>query len=131
MATAVRNEWTHVLRSAKEYKAAVAEVDALLDADPARVTEAYDRLELLSVLIQVYEDEHDPIDDSASPQEVVEFMLEQHGLTRARLAPILGGRSRVSEFFSGKRALSLGQIAQLRELLGIPADLLISKPRGR
>ena len=54
-------------------------------------------------------------------------MLAQHGMTRAELAPVMGGRSRVSDFFSGKRALSLAQIAKLRDLLGIPADLLLPR----
>jgi HTH-type transcriptional regulator/antitoxin HigA len=52
-------------------------------------------------------------------------MLEQRGMSRADLAELMGGRSRVSEFFSGKRELSKGQIATLRDVLGIPADLLM------
>jgi HTH-type transcriptional regulator/antitoxin HigA len=116
----------HVLRNAREYRAAVAEIERLLDADPARGSEAYDRLEFLSVLVQAYEDAHDPIDESkGSPQSVVMFMLEQRGMTRAELGPLLGGKSRVSEFFSAKRRLSIEQIRALRDALGIPADLLI------
>jgi HTH-type transcriptional regulator/antitoxin HigA len=46
-------------------------------------------------------------------------------MTRAELAPILGGRSRVSEFFAGKRRLSITQIQKLRDLLNAPADVLI------
>ena len=53
------------------------------------------------------------------------FMLEQKGMTRADLADAMGGRSRVSDFFRGVRPLSTGQIKILRELLGIPADLLL------
>ena len=53
-------------------------------------------------------------------------MLEQKGMTRVQLAPIMGGKSRVSEFLSGKRRLSIEQIIALRETLGIPADLLIA-----
>lgn len=52
-------------------------------------------------------------------------MLEQHGMARAQLVPLLGGKARVSEFFSGKRRLSIEQIRALRDTLGIPADLLI------
>jgi HTH-type transcriptional regulator/antitoxin HigA len=52
-------------------------------------------------------------------------MLEQKGMTRGDLAEIMGGKSRVSEFFAGKRELSVNQIKALREKLGIPADLLI------
>jgi HTH-type transcriptional regulator/antitoxin HigA len=104
----------------------VAEIDRLLDADPKRGSEAHDRLEFLSVLVPAYEDAHDPIDDARSdPQSVVSFMLEQRGMTRAELAPLMGGKARVSEFFSGKRRLSIEQIRSLRDTLGIPADLLI------
>lgn len=116
----------HVLRNAREYKAAVAEIDRLLDADPKRGTTAYDRLEFLSVLVEAYEDEHDPLDESeGTPQSVVEFMLEQKGMTRADLYQLMGGKARVSEFFAGKRSLSINQIRTLHGELGIPADLLI------
>lgn len=116
----------HLLRNAKEYRAAVAEIDQLLDADPKRGTAEYDRLEFLSVLVEAYEDEHDPIDQSVgSPQSIVAFMLEQRDMTRADLHQAMGGKARVSEFFSGKRRLSVVQIRALRDLLGIPADLLI------
>jgi HTH-type transcriptional regulator/antitoxin HigA len=116
----------HVLRTAQEFEAAVAEIDRLLDLDPQPSTGEYDRLELLSVLVEDYEARHYPIDTSdLTPQDVVDFMLEQRGMTRADLAPMMGGRSRVSDFFNGRRALSKGQIEALREHLGIPADLLI------
>jgi HTH-type transcriptional regulator/antitoxin HigA len=116
----------HVLRNAREYKAAVAEIDELLDRDPKRATEAFDRLEFLSVLVQAYENEQEPFDDRGTPQSVVAFMLEQRGMTRGELAALMGGRARVSEFFAGKRDLSISQIKRLRDMLGIPADLLIA-----
>jgi HTH-type transcriptional regulator / antitoxin HigA len=116
----------HVLRNAREYRAAVAEVDALLDRNPKAGTEAHERLEFLSVLVQAYEDEREPADETGTPQSVVDFMLEQRGMTRADLARLLGGRARVSEFFSGKRRLSIAQVRALRDELGIPADLLIA-----
>lgn len=115
----------HVLRNAREYKAAVAEIDRLLDSNPRRGTDEYDRLEFLSVLVEAFEDEHDPIDESGQPRDIVFFMLEQKGMTRADLIPILGSKSRVSEFFSNKRRLSVAQIKALRRVLGIPADLLL------
>ena len=85
---------------------------------------SWDRRE--SVLVEAYEDEHDPLDEAGgSPQSVVGFMLEQRGLTRADLHQAMGGKARVSEFFAGKRRLSIEQIRALRDLLHIPADLLI------
>ena len=119
----------HVLRNEDEYNAALGEIDHLLDADPEPGSEAYERLEFLSVLVQAYEDVRFPMDDTMDPREIVEFMLEQKGLSRSDLAKWLGGRSRVSEFFKGSRSLSIRQIAALTENLGIPADLLIARDK--
>jgi HTH-type transcriptional regulator/antitoxin HigA len=118
----------HILRNEKEYDAAVAEMDALLDRHPPVGSPEHDRLELLSVLVEAYDEEHHAMGATATPQAVVEFLLEQQGMTRANLASVLGGRSRVSEFFSGKRPLSLSQIKKLRRLLNVPADLLLDDP---
>ena len=128
MATATILDFStpHVLRNAKEYKSAVAEIELLLNADPRPRSVPYERLEFLSVLVEAYEEQHDPIDESeGTPQSVVAFMLEQRGMERAALASLMGGKARVSEFFAGKRALSIAQIRALHKELGIPADLLI------
>lgn len=116
----------HVLRTVREYNAAVEEVDRLLDTNPKKGTEDYDRLEFLAVLIKAYEDAHVPELRDPTPQEAVDFFLDQHGMTRAEIAECMGGRSRVSDFFKGVRDLSTGQMKALRERLGIPADLLLA-----
>lgn len=126
MKTVIDLPTPHVLRTAEEYEAAVAEIDRLLEQDPAPFTDDADRLELLSVLVHDYEDRNDPIDDSdLTPQDIVDFMLDQKGMERSELASLMGGRSRVSDFFKGKRELSKSQIEALRDALGIPADLLL------
>lgn len=61
----------------------------------------------------------------ATPTEVVDFVLEQQGRSRASLAPLMGGRSLVSGFFAGVRPLSLGQVRALQGDLGIQTDLMI------
>lgn len=115
---------SRLLRTQAEYRRAVAEVDALLDASDTAGRR--DRLAFVSLLVQEYEDRHDPVErHSTNPQEVVDFMLEQHGMRRADLATIMGGKSRVSEFFAGRRRLSIEQIRALRDALAIPADLLL------
>lgn len=118
----------HVLRNEAEYKAATDAIDHLLDADPQPSSESYERLEFLSVLVQAYEDAHFPVEDLVTPQEVVEFMLEQRNQSRKNLAEWLGGERRMTEFFHDAGSLSLRQIETLREKLGIPADLLIGRP---
>ena len=59
--------------------------------------------------------------------ELITYVMDQHGLTRADLTPILGTPSRVSEVLSGKRQLSITMIRRLRERFHIPADLLIPR----
>lgn len=115
----------HVLRNEEDYEAAVAEVDAILTREPELGTPEADWLEVLVVLIESYEREHYPMGGTSIPQSILEFMLDQRGMSRGDLAEIMGGRSRVSEFFAGKRNLSLTQIRRLRHLLRVPADLLI------
>lgn len=116
----------HVLRTEEEYAEAVRMVDELLDRDPEAGTDDHDLLEFLTVLVEAYEAEHYPDEMFATtPQEVIDFMLSQKGMQRGDLAEIMGGKSRVCEFFAEKRELSRAQIRALRKLLGVPADLLL------
>ena len=57
------------------------------------------------------------------------YLMDQHGLSRADLVPLLGTASRVSEVLGGKRDLSMTMARRLRERFQISADLLV--PRGR
>jgi HTH-type transcriptional regulator/antitoxin HigA len=122
----------HLLRDEAEYDAAVAEIDELLDLDVGEGTADFERLEFLSVLVEAYDDGHYPMGESSTQQSLVDFMLEQNGLERADLIDVFGSKSRVSEFFAGKRRLSMTQIIRLRDKLRIPADALIElAPRPR
>jgi HTH-type transcriptional regulator/antitoxin HigA len=116
----------HVLRNEAEYTAAVVEIDHLLDSDPPPHSEAYERLEFLSVLVHAYEEAHFPLEELTTPQDGVTFMLDQKGLSHTDLAQWLGGEVSMLAFLQGSCSLSLPQIERLRVHLGIPADLLIS-----
>lgn len=118
------------IRTRAEYDAALAEAERLVTLDPSPRSDAGARLVGLAVLIEAYEKEQFPIGD-ATPQEVVDFMLEQRGMTRSDLHEIMGGRSRVSEFFAGKRKLSIAQLVRLSATLRIPSDLLLPKEHAR
>lgn len=121
----IGNPIERAIRTEKEFNAALREMEALLDVSPRKGSAEYDRLELLSILVEAYEDENTDFLPDATPQELVEFMAEQKGVDRTTLAQIFGGRSRLSDFLNEKRELSLGQIARLKRALGIPADLLV------
>ena len=97
----------HVLRTEAEYDAAIAEIERLLESEVEHGSEGYERLEFLSVLVEHYEVQQDPV-GSVTPQQAVAFMLEQKGLDRSDLDDVMGGKSRVSDFFNGKRDLSRG-----------------------
>ncbi|MGQ0640591.1 MAG: helix-turn-helix domain-containing protein [Gemmatimonadaceae bacterium] len=125
MATATLDRRPRVLHNAKDYRTAVAAIDALLDRNAAKGTREYELLELFSLLVEDYETRHIPEPPIPTPEAVVDFMLEQRGMKRADLAAHFGGRSRVSDFFAGKRELSVGQIQTLRRLFGVSADLLL------
>jgi HTH-type transcriptional regulator/antitoxin HigA len=59
------------------------------------------------------------------------YLMDQHGLARADLVPLLGTASRVSEVLSGKRELSMSMVCRLRERFHISADLLVSRSKVR
>lgn len=115
------------IRNGREFEQAVTELDFWTDSDPKQGSPQYDRMELLTILIAAYEEEHLPPIEPASPQELVRFMAEQKGMSNSDLAKLLGGRPRLSEFVRGTRELSKAQIVRLGKSLGIPADLLLSR----
>jgi HTH-type transcriptional regulator/antitoxin HigA len=83
-----------------------------------------DELEILSILVKEYENEHYPV-AQPNPLKAIRFRLEQMNMSEADLSEILGARSRKSEILSGKRKLSLSMIRKLKEKLNIPAEVLI------
>lgn len=111
-----------VIKTEAEYRSALARFETLLEPDEDH--RSLDDLELLSVLIEKYEDEHYPI-DPPDPIEAIKFRMEQAGLTQKDLIPYIGSRSRVSEVLSGRRELTLAMIRALNIHLGIPAESLI------
>jgi HTH-type transcriptional regulator / antitoxin HigA len=118
----------HAIKTEDEYQAVVATIRVLFDKGKRRSATEADLLEFLSVLAEAYEEEHVAMPSDASPQEVVTFLLEQNGLSKVDLYKTLGGKGRVSEFFSKKRPLSRQQMIALRNRLNIPIDLLVEEP---
>ena len=117
-----------ILKSEKEYQAALAHIESLMDAAPGSPEE--DELELFTLLVDQYETEHYPI-DLPDPIDAILFRMDQEGLTRKDLLPYLGSSSKVSEVLSRKRPLSLSMMRALHAGLGIPADVLLQLPRPR
>ncbi len=115
-----------VIKSEDEYRAALAEVERLIDRNPAAGTPEAEKLELITLVLQNYEQQrvetraHDPI-------EAIRFRMEQQNLTPRDLVPFIGSRSKVSEVLSRKRPLTLSMIRALHNGLGIPAKALLQQ----
>ncbi len=115
-----------VIRNDDDYNVALETIEALVAKDPPRGSEEADRLEVLAVLLEEYEQTnwHETL---PSPVEAIRFRMEQAGLKQRDLVPYFGSASRVSEVLSGKRNLTLQMIRALTEGLGIPARVLIQE----
>ena len=100
-------------------------VDRLWQSDdPADIA----RLAAQARLIAAYEESRWPR-RPASTADLIRHLMDQHGLTRAELVPILGSPSRVSEVLSGKKGLSMAMMRRLRARFHVPADLLLPPPK--
>jgi len=110
------------IKTEADYHAALAEIERLFDAAPN--TPAGDRLDVLTTLVEAYEDQHYRI-PAPDPVEAIKYYMESRGFSRGDLEPYIGSRARVSEVLNRKRPLSLDMIRRLHTGLGIPADVLI------
>lgn len=120
-----------VLKTERDYKAALAYVERLLDQPSPDAAE----LDLWSLLLETYEEAHFPI-TAPDPIEAIRFRLDQAGLQSADLLPYLQSKSKISEVMNRKRPLSLAMIRALHAGLKIPAAVLVqesiaSTPRTR
>lgn len=116
------------IRTADDYEAALKDVEQLWGAKVG--TPAGDRLDVLATLINAYEAAHFPI-DPPDPIEAIKFRMEQQGLSRKDLEPLIGTRTRVAEVLNRKRNLSIAMIRRLHRRLGISAEVLIRPTRKR
>ncbi len=114
------------IRSEADYEAALEEAERLWGAKSG--TPEGDRLDVLATLIEAYEAKHYPM-DPPDPVEAIRFRMEQMGLTRKDLEPMIGPRNRVADVLNRKRGLSIDMIRQLHEHLGISAEVLIRPSR--
>lgn len=116
-----------IIKSEEQYQACLTEVDRLAADDPALGSADGDRLELFAKLVEDYEKARFQF-NRPDPIDAIRFRMEEQGLRQIDLAPLLGGRNRVSEVLAGKRPLTLASIRALSDALHIPTDLLIREP---
>ncbi|MEZ4265339.1 MAG: helix-turn-helix domain-containing protein [Myxococcota bacterium] len=112
------------IRNDADHAKALARIDQLWGAEAGSA--AADEFEVLVTLVDVYESAHHAI-EPPDAIAAIEFRMDQEGLTRKDLEPLVGSRARVSEILNRKRPLSLAMVRRLRDGLGISADVLVGR----
>ena len=110
------------IRNEKDYQNALNRLELIFDAKKGTVKG--DELEILSILIDQYENEKFPI-GMPDPIEAIKFRMEQMGMKQKDLAEVVGFKSRVSEILNKKRKLTLDMIRKLNTNLHIPTEVLV------
>jgi len=110
------------IKTNKDYNRALERLETIFDAKKGSKEGV--ELEVLTILIEKYENENFPI-ALPDPVEAIKFRMEQLGYNQADLAKVVGLKSRASEILNKKRKLSLHMIRQLHDKLKIPTEVLI------
>ncbi|OMT53394.1 hypothetical protein AQ860_08555 [Burkholderia pseudomallei] len=115
-----------VVKSEAQYREYMTRIEDLVMLDPTPDSPEGGELELLSLLVEDYERRNYHF-EKPDPVEAVKFRMMEQGLRQADLVPYFGSRSRVSEFLSRQRPLTVGMIRQLSAGLGIPTEVLVQE----
>lgn len=112
----------HLLRTETDYEQALAEAEALFQAEPG--TPEGDRLEVIVLLIEDYERRHHPV-PPPDPIAALLYAMESRGLSPRDLEPYLRSGGRVAAVLDRERRLTLPMIRRLHAGLNLPAEILI------
>ena len=114
-----------LIKNEEDYNMALSRIEQLMDAKPG--TAEMDELELLTALVEMYEERYFPI-SPPDPIDAIKFRMEQLGLGQKDMVPFIGTKSKVSEVLNGKRTLTLAMMRSLNKGLGISAEVLLKEP---
>ncbi len=109
-----------------EELAEYTEVLLHLTAIEAPTRDQIEAINLLSLLVSSYEDEHYPLPKS-TPERIVRYLMQQQGLKQRDLIPEFGNESAVSMFLSGQRELTVKQIVGLSQRFHLPAEVFLPR----
>ena len=114
------------IKTELDYDDAIARINHLLDLNPKAGSDEDNELDILSTLVEVYEDKHYPI-LPPDPVDAIKVMMEEKGLDNKELALLLGSKSRVSEIMSKKKPFTLKMIYKVHKALGLPLEIFINE----
>lgn len=113
-----------VIRNSRDHQLTLTRLKQLLSSRARKSARVRDEIQILSMLIERYEQARYPM-ELVDPVDAIELEMKQRGITAKDLTPYLGPPSRISEVLNRKRSLSLTQIRKLDTGLGIPLQVLI------
>lgn len=111
------------IKTEKDYRNALERLELIFDAKID--TKEGDEAEILSLLIENYENEHYPI-EAPDPIEAIKIRMEELNMRQKDLVGIIGGKSRVSEILNRKKRLTVDMIRDLERILQISASVLVN-----
>ena len=114
------------IKNEKDYQNALERLEVIFDASID--TREGDEAEILSLLIENYENEHYPI-EPPDPIEAIKIRMEELNMRQKDLVGIIGGKSRVSEILNRKKRLTVDMIRKLEKSLQISASVLVNNYR--
>ncbi len=111
------------IKTEKDYDSALNRLEVIFDALPD--SKEGDEAEILSLLIENYENEYYPI-EAPDPIEAIKIRMEEMDYKQKDLVGIIGGKSRVSEILNKKKRLTVDMIRKLEEMLHLSASILVN-----
>ncbi len=111
------------IKTEKDYDKALERIELIFDATPN--SKEGDEAEILSLLIDNYENKHYPI-GPPDPIEAIKIRMEEMNLKQKDLVGVIGGKSRVSEILNKKKKLTVEMIRELERILHISASVLVN-----
>ncbi len=111
------------IKTEKDYRKALKRLEVIFDAPSD--TKDGDEAEILSLIIENYENNHYPI-EAPDPIEAIKIRMEELNLKQKDLVGVIGGKSRVSEILNRKKRLTVDMIRELERILQISASVLVN-----
>lgn len=111
-----------IIKSEVEYEKVLARIEEIMDA--LQGTPEGEELELLSLLVEKYEETNFPL-PKADPIDVIQYYIEQRGLKYKDLIGIIGDKTLVSKIINRERKLNLRMVKNLHDHMNIPYALLL------
>jgi HTH-type transcriptional regulator/antitoxin HigA len=105
-----------------DYEAALERVQELMDAEGD--TPEGDELEVLTLVVDAYEESRYPIDEP-DPINFLKDVMEFRGYAQRDLAQLLNSRPRASEILNRQRPLTLSMIRLISQAWQVPVEPLI------